>query len=88
MRQLVKKPPQITMTGWAVEFRTPIAREWASTTSDADLASVLLMNFYEKERKREIPFISAFANAEQDWQMPLILQGKDFQGEFPFISAT
>jgi hypothetical protein len=46
------------------------------------------MNSCEKERKREISSGSAFANAEQDWRMPLILQGKDFADRFPFISAT
>jgi len=46
------------------------------------------MNFGEKERKRKISSRSAFANAEQDCWMPLILHGKDFQEEFHFISTT
>ncbi len=50
--------------------------------------SALLMNFGEKERKRKISSGSAFAKAEQDCWMPLILQGKDFQKETPVISVT
>jgi len=49
---------------------------------------VMLSLQREKERKTEIPSSTAFANAEQDWRMPLILQGKDFTDRFPFISAT
>jgi len=51
-------------------------------------ASELLTNFYEKARKTEISEKPAFTNAEQDWRMPLILQGNDFLLRFVYISAT
>jgi hypothetical protein len=41
-----------------------------------------LTKFYEKEREREISKKYDFANAERDWRMPLILQGKDFLDAF------
>jgi hypothetical protein len=66
----------------------PILFEGLSKTRGSILTGELLMNSCEKERKREISSGSAFANAEQDWRMPLILQGKDFADRFPFISAT
>jgi hypothetical protein len=73
---------------YVVKSFAPILFEGPSKTQGSNLGGELLMNFYEKGRKQEISSGSAFANAEQDRRMPLILHGKDFLKRCSVISAT
>jgi hypothetical protein len=74
LRQIIKKPTCESGLTESESYHLPSGLKNRPSLWGRVFSSALFMNFYENERKREFPNYAAFANAEQDWWMPLILQ--------------